>query len=107
MKWPIIRLDQPCQTKQGKAPSQVRPEYFGRLATPFGKDDAIAIRAMMYLSLSFDHRVLDWAQADVFLRKIKDNLEGWGGQPQAPRPAQERGKYEKVPGTESGYGGVW
>ncbi len=70
-------------------------------------DDAIAIRSMMYLSLSFDHRVLDGAQADVFLRKIKDNLEGWSGQPQAPRPAQERGKYEKVPGTESGYGGVW
>ncbi len=70
-------------------------------------DDAIAIRSTMYLSLSFDHRVLDGAQADQFLRKIKDNLEGWSGQPQAPRPAQERGKYEKVPGTESGYGGVW
>lgn len=66
-------------------------------------DDAIAIRSMMYLSLSFDHRVLDGAQADVFLRKIKDNLEGWGSQP----TSSGRGKYEKVPGTESGYGGVW
>jgi 2-oxoglutarate dehydrogenase E2 component (dihydrolipoamide succinyltransferase)/2-oxoisovalerate dehydrogenase E2 component (dihydrolipoyl transacylase) len=70
-------------------------------------DDAIAIRSMMYLSLSFDHRVLDGAQADQFLRKIKENLEGWSGQPQTLRSSQNRGKYEKVPGTESGYGGVW
>lgn len=40
-------------------------------------NDAIAIRSMMYLSLSFDHRVMDGAHADVFLRKVKDILEGW------------------------------
>ena len=42
-------------------------------------DDAIAIRSMMYLSLSFDHRVMDGANADVFLHKVKDILEGWEG----------------------------
>lgn len=40
-------------------------------------DDAIAIRSMMYLSLSFDHRVMDGANADAFLHKVKDILEGW------------------------------
>lgn len=40
-------------------------------------NDAIAIRSMMYLSLSFDHRVMDGAHADVFLRNVKDILEGW------------------------------
>ncbi|HHT9126901.1 MAG TPA: dihydrolipoamide acetyltransferase family protein [Candidatus Brocadiia bacterium] len=89
-------------------PPQVAILGMGTIAKkPIVIDDAIAIRSMMYLSLSFDHRVLDGAQADQFLRKIKDNLEGWSGQPSAPRPAQEREKYEKVPGTESGYGGVW
>lgn len=40
-------------------------------------NDAIAIRSMVYLSLSFDHRVMDGADADSFLRKTKDVLEGW------------------------------
>ncbi|MDN3515894.1 MAG: 2-oxo acid dehydrogenase subunit E2 [Candidatus Brocadia sp.] len=40
-------------------------------------DDAIAIRSMVYLSLSFDHRVMDGAIADTFLRKVKAILEGW------------------------------
>ncbi|HLY31005.1 MAG TPA: 2-oxo acid dehydrogenase subunit E2, partial [Ktedonobacterales bacterium] len=41
-------------------------------------DDAIAIRQMMYLSLSFDHRVLDGATAAQFLVAIKRRLESWG-----------------------------
>ncbi len=41
-------------------------------------DDAIAIRPMVYLSLTFDHRILDGASADGFLGKIVDVLEGWG-----------------------------
>jgi 2-oxoglutarate dehydrogenase E2 component (dihydrolipoamide succinyltransferase) len=40
-------------------------------------DDAIVIRPMCYLSLSFDHRVLDGAGADAFLAKVKDLLENW------------------------------
>ncbi|MBL8037888.1 MAG: 2-oxo acid dehydrogenase subunit E2 [Nitrospira sp.] len=38
-------------------------------------DDAIAIRPMGYLSLSFDHRVIDGATADQFMAKVKQYLE--------------------------------
>lgn len=38
-------------------------------------DDAIAIRPMGYLSLSFDHRVIDGATADQFMVKMKHYLE--------------------------------
>jgi 2-oxoglutarate dehydrogenase E2 component (dihydrolipoamide succinyltransferase)/2-oxoisovalerate dehydrogenase E2 component (dihydrolipoyl transacylase) len=38
-------------------------------------NDAIAIRPMAYLSLSFDHRVIDGATADGFMSKVKANLE--------------------------------
>jgi pyruvate/2-oxoglutarate dehydrogenase complex dihydrolipoamide acyltransferase (E2) component len=40
-------------------------------------DEGIAIRAMMFLSLSFDHRVLDGLQAARFLGGIKRRLESW------------------------------
>jgi 2-oxoglutarate dehydrogenase E2 component (dihydrolipoamide succinyltransferase) len=40
-------------------------------------DDAIAIRPMVYLSLVFDHRILDGASADWFLMKVKETLENW------------------------------
>jgi 2-oxoglutarate dehydrogenase E2 component (dihydrolipoamide succinyltransferase)/2-oxoisovalerate dehydrogenase E2 component (dihydrolipoyl transacylase) len=38
-------------------------------------NDAIAIRPMCYLSLSFDHRVIDGATADQFMSKVKTHLE--------------------------------
>jgi len=38
-------------------------------------DDAIAIRPIMYLSLSFDHRLVDGAEAAKFLSFIVDQLE--------------------------------
>jgi pyruvate/2-oxoglutarate dehydrogenase complex dihydrolipoamide acyltransferase (E2) component len=38
-------------------------------------NDAIAIRPMCYLSLSFDHRVIDGATADQFMSKTKEYLE--------------------------------
>jgi len=41
------------------------------------RDDAIAIRPMVYLSFVFDHRILDGASADWFLAKVKDILENW------------------------------
>ncbi len=41
-------------------------------------DDAIAIRQMMYLSLSFDHRVIDGMTAAQFLGSVKRRLESWG-----------------------------
>jgi 2-oxoglutarate dehydrogenase E2 component (dihydrolipoamide succinyltransferase) len=39
--------------------------------------DAIVIRPMCYLSLTFDHRVLDGARADAFMGQIKLQLESW------------------------------
>lgn len=39
------------------------------------EDDAIAIRHMMYLALSFDHRVIDGATADQFMACIKKFLQ--------------------------------
>jgi 2-oxoglutarate dehydrogenase E2 component (dihydrolipoamide succinyltransferase) len=44
---------------------------------PVVRDDAIAIRAMAYLSLSYDHRVIDGAVAEKFLGHIKQTLENW------------------------------
>ena len=41
------------------------------------EDDAIAIRQMMYLALSFDHRVIDGATGDRFMRSIKEQLENF------------------------------
>ena len=40
-------------------------------------DDAIAIRSMVYLTLSYDHRVVDGAIAHQFLHKVKTMLEDW------------------------------
>jgi pyruvate/2-oxoglutarate dehydrogenase complex dihydrolipoamide acyltransferase (E2) component len=45
---------------------------------PVVVDDAIAIRHMMYLGLSFDHRVIDGGTAAPFLVAIKRRLEGMG-----------------------------
>ncbi len=40
-------------------------------------DDAIAIRHMVYLSMSWDHRMIDGATAAQFLGRLKKNLETW------------------------------
>ena len=42
------------------------------------EDDAIAVRSMMYLSLSFDHRILDGAGAGGFLQAVRRKLESYG-----------------------------
>jgi len=39
--------------------------------------DAFAIHPMVYLSMVFDHRILDGASADQFLAKVKNTLEDW------------------------------
>jgi len=44
---------------------------------PMVLDDAIAIRSMVYLTLSYDHRVVDGAVAHQFVGKVKGLLEGW------------------------------
>ena len=44
---------------------------------PVVVDDAIAIRSMVYISMSWDHRVIDGELATRFLARIKQNLETW------------------------------
>lgn len=44
---------------------------------PMVIDDAIAIRSMVYLTLSYDHRVVDGAVAHQFVGKVKSFLESW------------------------------
>jgi pyruvate dehydrogenase E2 component (dihydrolipoamide acetyltransferase) len=40
--------------------------------------DTIAIRSMMYVSLSYDHRIVDGAMASSFLRRYTDVMESFG-----------------------------
>ena len=40
-------------------------------------DEAIAIRSIVYLSLSYDHRVVDGVLADQFVAHMKKTLENW------------------------------
>lgn len=44
---------------------------------PMVIDDAIAVRSMVYLTLSYDHRVVDGAVAHQFVGKVKSFLESW------------------------------
>jgi pyruvate dehydrogenase E2 component (dihydrolipoamide acetyltransferase) len=44
---------------------------------PVVVDDAIAIRSMCYLALTFDHRLIDGALGDQFTAKVKQVLENW------------------------------
>jgi pyruvate dehydrogenase E2 component (dihydrolipoamide acetyltransferase) len=45
-------------------------------------DDALAIRHMVYLSMSWDHRMIDGATAAQFLARLKQNLETWDFTPE-------------------------
>ncbi len=45
------------------------------IETPSG--DSIGIRTIVYLSLSYDHRIVDGALGGLFLKKIKENLEAF------------------------------
>ena len=39
------------------------------------RDGAIVIRPMMYLALSYDHRVVDGREAVTFLVRVKEAIE--------------------------------
>jgi 2-oxoglutarate dehydrogenase E2 component (dihydrolipoamide succinyltransferase) len=52
-------------------------------------DDAIAIRHMVYLSMSWDHRIIDGATAAKFLGRLKQNLETWDFGPEVGLPARQ------------------
>ena len=45
--------------------------------TPVVIDDAIAIREISLIGLTFDHRLIDGALADQFMQKLKGVLENW------------------------------
>jgi 2-oxoglutarate dehydrogenase E2 component (dihydrolipoamide succinyltransferase) len=42
---------------------------------PVVRDDAIAVRTMAYFALSFDHRIVDGADADRFMAHVKKSLQ--------------------------------
>ena len=48
------------------------------VVVPVDGEDAIVVRPMMYLSLSYDHRVVDGLTANEFLHRIKEHLEAGG-----------------------------
>lgn len=45
------------------------------LETEYG--DIVVVRQFMYLSLSFDHRVVDGSLGGVFLKRVSDYMENW------------------------------
>jgi 2-oxoglutarate dehydrogenase E2 component (dihydrolipoamide succinyltransferase) len=51
-------------------------EKRAKVLTSTDGDDFIAIRSMAYFALSFDHRVIDGADAERFLAYVKELLEG-------------------------------
>ena len=70
MGTPIINQPQVAILAVGairKKPAVVETEY----------GDVIAIRQMMFLSLSYDHRVVDGFLGGSFLRRIADYMEAW------------------------------
>ncbi|MEO0625619.1 MAG: 2-oxo acid dehydrogenase subunit E2, partial [Bacteroidota bacterium] len=72
MGTPIINQPQVAILAVGairKKPAVVETEY----------GDLIAIRQMMFMSLSYDHRVVDGALGGSFLRRIGDYLEAFDG----------------------------
>jgi 2-oxoglutarate dehydrogenase E2 component (dihydrolipoamide succinyltransferase) len=57
---------------------QVAILCIGAITTrPVVINDAIAIRSMVYLTLTFDHRLIDGAVADHFMSSLKNKLEQW------------------------------
>ena len=41
-------------------------------------EDVIAIRPIMNITLTYDHRLVDGALAGRFLRDLREKLETWG-----------------------------
>ena len=39
------------------------------------RDDQIVIRPMMYLALTYDHRIVDGREAVSFLKRVKEGIE--------------------------------
>ena len=67
---PIINQPQVAILGVGKIEKRAKV-----LTSPDG-EDYIAIRHMAYFALSFDHRIIDGADAERFLADVKEQLEG-------------------------------
>jgi pyruvate/2-oxoglutarate dehydrogenase complex dihydrolipoamide acyltransferase (E2) component len=53
--------------------------WMGRIAKlPVVRDDAVVIRSMMYLCLSYDHRAIDGSIGAQFLQSVRKSLEAPG-----------------------------
>jgi 2-oxoglutarate dehydrogenase E2 component (dihydrolipoamide succinyltransferase) len=42
---------------------------------PVVVDDQVVIRPMMYVALSYDHRIVDGREAVTFLKRVKELIE--------------------------------
>ena len=42
---------------------------------PDGKSEQIVVRPMMYLALTYDHRLIDGKEAVSFLKRVKELVE--------------------------------
>ena len=42
---------------------------------PVARDGAVVIRPMMYVALTYDHRIVDGREAVSFLRRVKEVIE--------------------------------
>ena len=63
---------------QGIAENEVRAREGGRksiVASVNIKEGSIIIRPIMYLALSYDHRIIDGKEAVSFLKTVKECLE--------------------------------
>jgi 2-oxoglutarate dehydrogenase E2 component (dihydrolipoamide succinyltransferase) len=65
-------INQPQVAIMGMGAIKKRPVV---ITDAFGQD-AIAIREIMFSALSFDHRIIDGAMADLFMAAVKKELEG-------------------------------
>ena len=48
-----------------------------KVITDADGNDSLAIRPCVYVTLTFDHRVVDGATGDGFMLALKQRLEGW------------------------------
>lgn len=65
-------INQPQVAILGSGAIKKRPVV---VETPMG--DTIAIRSMMYLSMSYDHRIVDGALGGMMLKRIGEYLQNW------------------------------
>jgi 2-oxoglutarate dehydrogenase E2 component (dihydrolipoamide succinyltransferase) len=72
---PII--NQPQCGILGVGAIQKRVVAVETVTTAGEKSDAVSVRPMVYLSLTFDHRIIDGAVADRFLAAVVDRLQTW------------------------------